>query len=90
MGGRLVSLLFSHKDYMKHNFTEDDKKKVIEFLNCVAKNAKFDLSVPEIIEFFKLLSFMQQSLIPKIDANILEIIRVVEASKNAEAVKESN
>lgn len=68
---------------MKHNFTEDDKKKVIEFLNCVAKNAKFDLDVPQIIEFFKLLSFMQQSLIPKIDANILEVLRVVEASKES-------
>jgi len=68
---------------MKNNFTEDDKKKVIDFLNCVAKNAKFELNVPEIIEFFKLLSFMQQSLIPKIDANILEVLRVVEAAKES-------
>lgn len=64
---------------MKNNFTEDDKKKVIDFLNCVGKNAKFEMGVPDIIEFFKLLSFMQQSLLPKIDAHILEVIRVVEA-----------
>lgn len=75
---------------MKHNFTEDDKKKVVDFLNCIAKNAKFEMGVPEIIEFFKLLSFMQQLLIPKIDANILEVLRVVESSKNAELEKESS
>lgn len=78
---------------MKYNFTEDDKKKVIEFLNCVAKNAKFEMSVPEIIEFFKLLSFMQQSLIPKIDANIFEVLRVAEIPKEVapeEPKKESS
>ena len=67
---------------MKNSFTEDDKKKTIEFLNFIAQKAKFnDLNTQDIIAHFKLLSFMQQVLLPKIDANILEIVKVVEPSK---------
>ena len=64
---------------MKNSFTEEDKKKVIEFLNFVAKKAKWETNTQEVIEYFRLLSFMQQSLISKIDANILEIVKVVES-----------
>lgn len=64
------------------NFTEDDKKAFIDFLNMVAKNAKFELSTQEIITYFKLLSHMQQQILPKIDANILEIKKVVETKEN--------
>lgn len=64
---------------MKNKFTEDDKKKTIEFLNFVANKAILkEVSVQESIEWFKLLSFMQQTLLPKLDANILEVLRVVE------------
>jgi hypothetical protein len=63
------------------NFTEEDKKKVIQFLNMVAEHGSFDLKTGELIEYFKLLSFMQQTLIPKLDANILEIKRVIEAKE---------
>jgi len=67
---------------MQNNFTEDDKKKLVDFLNAVANKASFkDMNVQDIIAFFKLLSHMQTVLLPKIDANILEVIRVVEASK---------
>lgn len=63
---------------MKNNFTEVDKQKVVEFLNFTAKNAKFEVNTHEVIEYFKLLSYMQQTLLPKIDANILEITKIVE------------
>jgi hypothetical protein len=64
---------------MQNNFTEDDKKKLIDFLNAVANKASFkDMNVQDIIAFFKLLSHMQTVLLPKIEANILEVIRVVE------------
>jgi hypothetical protein len=67
---------------MGNNFTEDDKKKLVDFLNTVASKASFkDMNVQDIIAFFKLLSHMQTVIIPKIDSNILEILRVVEASK---------
>ena len=60
------------------NFTEEDKKSVVNFLNYVAKNAEFTHKTDGVIEYFKLLSFMQQKLIPKIEANVLEVVRVVE------------
>lgn len=61
------------------NFNEEDKQKFIDFLNAVAKHAKFEMNTIELVSYFKLLSHMQQKMIPKIDANILELKRVVEA-----------
>lgn len=66
----------------KH-FTESDKEKVIAFLNSVAKNAKFNLSTQEIIEYYGLLSHMQKVILPKIHTHILEIKEVVEAQEEA-------
>jgi len=64
------------------NFTEDDKKKFVEFLNTVAKNAKFnDLSIETIINFNRLLAHMQQVILTKINDHILEVKNVVEAPK---------
>jgi hypothetical protein len=62
-------------------FTEADKQKFIEFLNIVAKCAKFEMNTQEIIEYFKLLSHMQQVMLPKLNANILEVVKVEEAKK---------
>jgi hypothetical protein len=63
-------------------FTEDDKKQFVEYLNMVAKHAKLNLDTAEVIQYFKLLSHMQQRILRKIDANILEVVRVVEAEKS--------
>jgi len=71
-------------------FNEEDKQKVIDFLNITAKHAEFKFNTTEIIQYFKLLSFMQQQLLPKIEANILEVKRVVQATEqpvNEETVK---
>jgi len=67
---------------MKDGFTEQDKNKTIAFLNHIAKHATLTQNVNESIEFFRLLSFMQQDLIPKIDRHILEIKNVVTPSKD--------
>ena len=65
---------------MENKFKEIDKTRVIEFLNFIAKKAAFNnMSVQDNIEFFKLLSYMQQEIIPKIDSNIFEIIAVHES-----------
>ena len=64
-------------------FNEEDKQKLIEFLNMVAKNAKFEMNTAELIQYFKLLSHMQTKLLPKIDANMLEVRRVIEAQQPA-------
>lgn len=61
----------------KKSFKEEDKQKVVEYLNLVAKHAKFNIDTSELIEYFKLLSFMQQVLLPKIEANYFEITRVI-------------
>lgn len=68
----------------KMNFSEEDKKKLVEFLNMVAKHATLNLNTSELISYFKLLSHMQQVIIPKIDNNILEIIKVVETKNSGE------
>jgi len=74
---------------MGNNFTEDDKKKLVDFLNAVANKASFkDMNVQDIINFFKLLSHMQTVLLPKIDANILEVLRVVETKPESEKKSE--
>ena len=65
----------------KNNFSEKDKEKFVEFLNIVAKKAKFEMDTNEIISYFSALSYMQQNLLPKIESNILEVKKVVEAPK---------
>lgn len=61
-----------------NNFNDDDKKKVVEFLNFVAQKAEFKMNTQEVIGYFKLLSYMQQELLPKIDSNVLEIKEINE------------
>lgn len=69
------------------SFNEEDKLKMIKYLNMVAKHARLDLDTQEVIQYFKLLSHMQQKILPKIDANILEVKRVIEPKPVAEEVK---
>ena len=66
---------------MSKKFTSEDKKKVIEFLNYVAKYGEFTMKTQEIIEYFKLLSHMQQQIVPKMEANILEVKSIKEVKK---------
>ncbi len=76
--------LFFRKVMSLNSLTEEDKQKFIEFLNMIAKHAKFELNTTELIQYFKILSHMQQKLLPKIDANILEIKRVIESKEQTE------
>lgn len=69
-------------------FTEEDKQKLVEFLNLVAKHAKFTVDSQELILYFKSLSYMQQRLLPKIEANIFEVKRVIEPTQPSEPVVE--
>ena len=66
---------------MQDSFKEEDKEKFIKFLNSVASHAKFELNTQELCEYFKLLAHMQQVILPKMDANILEVKKVVEGKK---------
>lgn len=58
---------------MGNKFTEEDKKDVINFLNMVANHARFEMDTKQLISYFKLLSKMQQEILPKIEDNILEV-----------------
>ena len=69
---------------MQNKFTEEDKQKLIEFINIIASKGEFKLNTQEVIKYFKLLSFVQQELLPKIDDNIMEITKVVEADESKE------
>ena len=64
---------------MENKITEEDVKKVIEFLNIVAQKAQFNMNTMEIIKYFGLLSHMQKDIIPKLRDNILEVVAVHEA-----------
>lgn len=68
---------------MDNFFKEEDQQKFIKFLNMVARHAKFEMNTTELIEYYKLLSHMQTVMVPKLEANILEVKRIVE-SQNKE------
>jgi hypothetical protein len=70
-----------------HNFNEDDKQKLIDFLNAVAEKAEFKFNTKEALDYCKLLAHMQKSILPKIEANILEVKRVVEPEPEPEKPK---
>jgi len=60
-------------------FTTEDKEQVIEFLNRVAKYAKFEgLNMQELIDTYKSIAYMQTIVLPKIEANVLEVVQVHE------------
>ena len=75
---------------MENKFTEQDKQQVVEFLNFIATRATFpNWTTNDTIKHFKLLSYMQQTLLPKIDANILEVVSVrkLDETKQEESPK---
>ena len=61
---------------MEMKFNEEDKQKLIDFLIMVADKAIFNLNTSEIINYFQLIQHMQRTILPKINANILEIRKV--------------
>lgn len=65
---------------MNNSFTEDDKNKVIELLNFIAKRAVFpDWKTEDTIKHFKLLAHLQTVILPKIEANIFEMGAIIKA-----------
>jgi hypothetical protein len=72
----------------KNKFSEEDHKKFVDFLNMVAEKAKFEFNTDDSLKYVRLLSHMQQQILPKMKANILEIKRVVETQPE-EAPKEA-
>lgn len=69
-------------------FDEQDKQKFIEFLNVVAKDARFNFNTSDVINYFKLLQHMQMHILPKIDANIFEVKKISEPALQEQEVKQ--
>ena len=67
---------------MENRITEEDIKRVIEFLNLVSNKAQFSMNTQEIIKYFGLLSHMQKEIIPKLRDNVLEVVAVHEAESS--------
>lgn len=63
-------------------FNSDDRDKLVDFLNMVARHAQFSLSTEQIIQYFKLLSHMQKSILPKVQNHILEVERLIEPEED--------
>lgn len=70
----------------KVNFTDEDKDKLVKFLNYIAQNATLKHKTEGCIEYVKLLTFMQQVLLPKVNGHILEVKRIVEAEKEVASI----
>lgn len=67
------------EELSKGRFAEDDKKKLVEFLNFISEKAKFDgMDVKDTIQFFGLLSWSQQVLMKKIEANIMGVPKIID------------
>lgn len=70
---------------MENKFNENDKEMFIKFLNYVYKNAEFnEVKLQDMTEAIKLLNHMQTEILPKIDANILEVVAIHEAEESKE------
>lgn len=63
---------------------EQDSEQLVRFLNFVSNKGKFELTVPETIEFYRLLSYMQSTLKPKIDQSLVGEIKVIKKGKKEE------
>ena len=70
---------------LEGKFTDKDKEQVVKFLNIVASKAEFKFNTQDAIDYFKCLSFMQQVLLPKIDSNILEVIKIKDHKNSKES-----
>lgn len=68
---------------LEGKFQEEDQKKFVEFLNFIAERAIFpDWKTEDTIKHFKLISYMQQVILPKINKNIADLVKVVEPEDN--------
>jgi hypothetical protein len=69
-------------------FKEDDIKKVVDFLNAINKYASFNMNQQELIEYFKLLSHMQHTILPKMRDMLLEFKKLHKAEEDTQEIEE--
>lgn len=66
-----------------------DAEQLVKLLNFVAQKAKFEVSVGEIIEFYRLLNWAQMDLKPKIEKSVDDGMRVIKEGENPAKAKPS-
>lgn len=66
-----------------HKFNDEDKQKMVEFLNFIANKAEFKLNTQDVIKYFRLLNHMQSQILPKIEKNVLEVVEVIEEEEDS-------
>ena len=62
------------------SFTEEEVKKIVDFVNFVFKNARWDLNSKDVFEFSKLYNGVI-SHIKKCESHIMELKKVIEPVK---------
>lgn len=68
------------------NFTQEDVERFTEFLNFIAQKAIFNgWKTEDTIKHFKLLSYMQTQVLPKMKEHILEVVEVVEDNSDKQS-----
>ena len=65
---------------MENMFTAEDVKKLKRFMDLIGANAEMTVKIGPMMESSNLIGYIMRDLIPKIEANILEIKQVVEPS----------
>lgn len=74
---------------MLKGFKAEDINKVADFMNFLAKKAKFnDISIEENIKLFKFLNFIQVELMPKMESMLVDNLKIKEALPTQESVEE--
>jgi len=64
-------------------FTEDDVEKMTKFINLINEKMEFKagLKITDIPNIYSYLAWIQRTLIPTIEANILEVVAVEKQTK---------
>ena len=64
----------SQTPHTSPTFRQRDRDNIVALLNFIHTHARYSLTTAQVIELFGLLSWAQKELIPRIDANIMELI----------------
>ena len=65
----------------KSKFNQDDKDKLVKFLKMIKDKARFEHTATEAVEFVQAWLFVEQTILGKINANIMDGMKVHEAPK---------
>jgi hypothetical protein len=71
-------------------FEEQDKERLVEFLNFITLKARFELDVKEAIKLRDFLAWMQSTVLVKMSKNIMGEVKVHEGVVDAPVQKKAS